>query len=184
VRGEVADVAFRLFGERGFDAVSVDDICRASGISRATFFRYFAGKEDAVVSAMESYGEAIVTALSARPEPEPWEAVHRAVRSAVEAAPDPEGAKSRLRLAVSTPALRARQLEKQARERDALAAAIAVRRGAGPDELASRALAAAALAALDVALTYWLAHPGGVPALLRAIDAAFAALTPATTRAD
>jgi len=40
--------ALRLMTERGFDAVSIDDIVAAAGISRRTFFNYFAGKESVV----------------------------------------------------------------------------------------------------------------------------------------
>jgi AcrR family transcriptional regulator len=40
--------AVQLMVERGFDAVSIDDIVAAAGISRRTFFNYFAGKESVV----------------------------------------------------------------------------------------------------------------------------------------
>ena len=42
----LAEVAQRLFLDSGFDATSVDDIAAAAGISRRTFFRYFATKAD------------------------------------------------------------------------------------------------------------------------------------------
>jgi len=40
----IADVALRLFADRGFDAVSVDDVAQAAGIARRTVFRYYASK--------------------------------------------------------------------------------------------------------------------------------------------
>jgi mycofactocin system transcriptional regulator len=41
---QITDVALTLFAERGFDAVSVDDVARAAGIARRTLFRYYASK--------------------------------------------------------------------------------------------------------------------------------------------
>jgi AcrR family transcriptional regulator len=44
-RTEIVRVAFELFGRDGFENVSVEMICEAAGISRATFFNYFKQKE-------------------------------------------------------------------------------------------------------------------------------------------
>jgi mycofactocin system transcriptional regulator len=41
---QITDVALTLFAERGFDAVSVDDVAEAAGIARRTLFRYYASK--------------------------------------------------------------------------------------------------------------------------------------------
>ncbi len=46
LRGELADVALRLFEERGYDQTPVDDIASAAGISPRTFYRYFGTKEE------------------------------------------------------------------------------------------------------------------------------------------
>ncbi|GAA4774144.1 TetR/AcrR family transcriptional regulator [Citricoccus nitrophenolicus] len=48
VRSQVVEAAVELFGERGFESTSVDDLARAAGMSRSTYFRQVGGKEDAV----------------------------------------------------------------------------------------------------------------------------------------
>lgn len=41
----IRDAGIRLFMERGFGAVSVDDIAAEAGVARTTFFNYFASKD-------------------------------------------------------------------------------------------------------------------------------------------
>ncbi|WP_127582626.1 FAD-dependent oxidoreductase [Paenibacillus koleovorans] len=45
-RDYVLEVAFRMFAERGYEHVSVDDIIAATNTSKGTFYHYFDGKED------------------------------------------------------------------------------------------------------------------------------------------
>lgn len=45
-RKELLRVAEALFGEKGFDATTIDDITQGAGISHGTFYVYFASKEE------------------------------------------------------------------------------------------------------------------------------------------
>lgn len=45
-RSELGRIGLELMLERGFDAVTVDDIAAEAGIGRRTFFRYFRSKSD------------------------------------------------------------------------------------------------------------------------------------------
>src|ERR1700678_3423705 len=49
-RSEIAAAALRLFSDKGFSGVTVDQIVAAAGVSRRTFFRYFETKEDALLA--------------------------------------------------------------------------------------------------------------------------------------
>lgn len=44
----IMESAIRLFKEKGYEAVSVNDICKAANIARSTFYLNFAGKKDII----------------------------------------------------------------------------------------------------------------------------------------
>ena len=46
IRAEIAEAAIGLFADRGFDAVTMDDVAEASGASRRTVYRHFSTKGD------------------------------------------------------------------------------------------------------------------------------------------
>lgn len=50
-QADIEDAATRLVDERGYAAVTVEEICEAAGISRRTFFNYFPTKDAAVFGA-------------------------------------------------------------------------------------------------------------------------------------
>ena len=45
-RDRLLSSALAVFGRVGFEDTRVEDICRAAGSSRATFYRHFSGKDD------------------------------------------------------------------------------------------------------------------------------------------
>ncbi len=63
----IADIAWGLFMERGFDGVSVAEIARAAEVSEATVFNYFPAKEDLVYARLASFEDEMLTAVRARP---------------------------------------------------------------------------------------------------------------------
>ncbi len=44
----IIDAAVKLFRERGYENVSVNDICKEAGIARSTFYLTFAGKKEII----------------------------------------------------------------------------------------------------------------------------------------
>src|SRR5438874_13663696 len=71
VRGELAQLAVDLFVEKGYDETTIDDLAAAAGMSKRTFFRYFASKEELVMGKYEVLGEQLAEDLAARPAGEP-----------------------------------------------------------------------------------------------------------------
>ena len=69
-RQELSAAALRLFAERGFARTSVDDIARAAGVSRSTFFRYFRSKEAIVSGGTDARAELFLRMLEDRPSHE------------------------------------------------------------------------------------------------------------------
>ena len=45
---KIVEAGEKLIAEKGFDNVSVEDITRASGVAKGTFYTYFKRKEDVV----------------------------------------------------------------------------------------------------------------------------------------
>ncbi|MFW5884229.1 MAG: TetR/AcrR family transcriptional regulator, partial [bacterium] len=48
-KAAIVDNALRLFNERGYDEVTVEEITRAAGVAKGTFYSYFAVKSDIIV---------------------------------------------------------------------------------------------------------------------------------------
>lgn len=177
VRAQIAETAWSVFAERGFDDVTVNEVAEATGISRASFFRYFSSKEEAVFVALEAMGAEIATALEERPpQEEPWVALRRAFDAATpNYANNPARSLARLNLTRETPSLRAHQLERQAQWRDLIGPALALRLGLDPEDVRVDAIVGASQAALDAATERW-ALSGGELDLTTLIDEAFEAI--------
>ncbi|MCO5989173.1 TetR family transcriptional regulator [Actinoallomurus spadix] len=90
-REALVDSAFRLFAQKGFEATTVEEIADAVDVSSRTFFRYFASKEDVLLTFQDEQFTAMKEAFAARPADEPViTALRRASVSVVRACEDGE----------------------------------------------------------------------------------------------
>jgi AcrR family transcriptional regulator len=67
-REAIAQAAADLFRERGFAAVTVDEVARAADVSRQTVFNYFPTKEQMLFDRDEEVGAALLSLVSGRPD--------------------------------------------------------------------------------------------------------------------
>ncbi|MCW2663848.1 MAG: Transcriptional regulator [Mycobacterium sp.] len=70
IRADIRRAAFRLFVERGYDAVTTEEIASAAGVSPRTFFRHVPSKEELLLAPLRHGGAAIVSLLDERPAAE------------------------------------------------------------------------------------------------------------------
>jgi len=175
VCNEIGHVAMQLFLERGFDATTVDDIVKAAGVGRRTFFRYFETKEAVVLSASEAFGKTVADAIAEQPaDCEPLRALENAFVVVVDAYDREPGARAFHRLIEEHPMLRARNLDQQERWCPLFAAALGRRVRAKRNAMALELLARTSLAAFRTALSHWSADPKAN--LARTVASTFATL--------
>ena len=61
-KNEILDVADDLFGKKGFDGTSTNDILQEVGIARGTLYHHFKSKEEIMDALMERYSERLLGA--------------------------------------------------------------------------------------------------------------------------
>ncbi len=184
------EAALRLFAERGVDNVTVEEIAAEADVSRRTFFRYFASKEDVLLSDHEDRLADLRAALGARPPDEPaLTALRQAFLSMAGRYEDErELLLRRFQVVMNTPSLQARSLGHQRLWEQAVTEMVARRMDVDPvTDLRPGVVAVTTLAALRVAIGSWLAQ-GGEPHLptlvAESLDLLDGGLQKATGRAD
>lgn len=163
-RQHIADTAWQLFADRGFDRVSVAEVARVAQVAEATVFNYFPSKEDLFYSRLESFWARLAGAVSSRP---PGQPVLAAFQQALLAdsggllgqleSGDPD-ALARLRtvnrLVAASPALLAREQQVLAQAAADLAARLAAETGAAADDPRPQVVANALIGVHRVLLDY------------------------------
>jgi AcrR family transcriptional regulator len=66
-KARIADLAWRLFADRGFAQVTVSEVARVAGVAEATIYNYFGTKQDLFFFRLDAYLDALVAAVADRP---------------------------------------------------------------------------------------------------------------------
>jgi AcrR family transcriptional regulator len=135
-RGALIDAAFTLFGRKGFDATTIDEIADAVDVSSRTFFRYFTSKEEVALSLLDEQIDVLVDVFASRPADEPvLTALHHAFVEVVRRCESGSGGfdadryETMQRLVATNPALAAHGIELGAVRIVEIAQLIGVRMG-------------------------------------------------------
>jgi len=159
VRGELAQLAMDLFVENGYDETTIDDLAAAAGMSKRTFFRYFASKEELVMGKYEVLGEQLAEDLAARPADEPiWVSLRQVFRQIVDNV-ESEGtaAVAMEKMVRDHPTLNASYLERVSRMQELLHDEARTRTGwPDPADPRTAAIVGAAFSCLIAAWATWL----------------------------
>ena len=96
--------ALRLFTEHGIDRVTMDDVARASDISRSNLFRIFPSKAAVVWGGMHEFNVELERRLKESPETDPIKLLHTSWVEAMHLLDDSlETVRLRLKLIASSP---------------------------------------------------------------------------------
>ncbi len=156
---DIRDAAVRLAQERGFDKVTIEEICLAAGISTRTFFNYFPNKESAI-----AYGPSDLPAELAADFVAAGPATYRVVLAELitlaahhlrDMPPRREKAAAMLELAKTSPAVLMAFLAELERFQNQLTDIVARRQGMRADDEIPALISALALTAVRSGIERW-----------------------------
>lgn len=156
-RQAIRQAAFRLIGQQGYEQTTVEQIAEAAEVSASTVFRYFATKEDIILT--DEYDPVLERAILDRPADEPplvalREAVVTSLRSLYDEV-RPEFL-LRMQLVREVPALRAQMHEGMDQNIEVLCGVLSERTGRPRDDFELRVVVGAVFGALTQVLFEWV----------------------------
>ena len=123
-RQQIADVAMRLFVQRGFDRVTVAEVAADAGVSEKTVFNYFPTKEDLFFDEIPDRARKLSESIRSRPDGESILTTLRRLQVAECARLSSPGFVAFARTLEDSQALRAKELEVMATFAQALTGAL------------------------------------------------------------
>ncbi|WP_223693610.1 TetR family transcriptional regulator [Leifsonia poae] len=166
VRNEVLRQAWELFATQGFESTTIEQVAEASGMSRRTFFRYFTGKDDLLLSRLVESGDRLVESLHRQPpERTAWDALRAAFQVFVKLQETNQERSRRLQLMLRDEAGVQASIEDRRRRWVANLAPLIEKRlhsstGSDAPSLTAIAIVGAALTSMEAASLHWAENPG------------------------
>ncbi len=157
VRQAIYDAAIDLFAVKGFDETTVEEIAQAAGVSRRSFFRYFASKDDLLAQSVVSYAKALVEAIAACPAAaSPPEVVRETVLSTARLTAAEPRTRQIIEISVRSASARQAHQSRMMEAEDSVAEAFAKRLKSKPRHyLKPRLLASLTFVMMNVAIMSW-----------------------------
>ena len=154
-QGRLAQAAFELYVERGFEQTTVTEIAKRAGLTERTFFRHFADKREVLFHGSGDLQVAFTTAIAAVPAgATPIEAVTAGLAAVGEFFQDRlAGARKRQSLVGANPELQERELIKLAKLATAIGSTL---RDRGVPEPAASLTAEVAMLVFRVGFERWI----------------------------
>jgi AcrR family transcriptional regulator len=164
--------ALRLFLDRGYEQTTVEQVAEAAEVSVSTFFRYFATKEDVVLT--DDYDPLFLAELDNRPADEALigtlrHAIVSTLRAIMEH--DRQEMLARIQLISRAPDLQARYWQEHRTGLRRIVEQLRFRSGSRIDEFDLRVVTAALIGAVTEAELFW-AENDGIDSLVDLVDRA------------
>jgi AcrR family transcriptional regulator len=161
-RERLTEAALVLYGERGYEETTVAEIAERAGLTKRTFFRYFADKREVLFWGSELLEQQMVAAIEAAPaSASPLDMIGAALdAAAVRFEEVREFALARHRIIISSRELQERELIKSASLAAAMARALRAR---GFGDTAATLAAHTGATVMHVAFQQWVGDPDRTP---------------------
>jgi len=167
-RGRLAQAAFALYGERGFEQTTVAEIAERAGLTERTFFRHFADKREVLFAGADALRELLVGTVTKAPASlAPIDAAAAGLEAVGTFLQEGrELAQQRQTIIAASAELQERELIKLAALAAALAAALRQR---GVEDPAASLTAEAGIAVFKIAFECWVdeSNQQDLPRLIR-----------------
>lgn len=181
-RSEIIEVGLRLFESRGYDAVTMEEIADAAGVSRRTLYRHFPSKDrillDLTAEATASWDGVLAELAADTPARVVLERAARAGASHLDA--QREQLRTAWRIIATTPAIETAFLANAAWTERLVAVLTDEARGHPFEPAAAAVVAGAYLGALDAAMAHWASGSDGT--IADGVDMVITQLAPIWSR--